>query len=324
MTTALQLRRGTTTQHAAFTGAVGEVTVDTDKKTAVVHDGVTAGGTPLAKEADVLARVRHDTASQGLDNTQQSNARKNINAAPLPGTNGFMVRSNTDTTVSRSLAAGPGISVTNADGTGGNPTITNTGVLSVNGMTGNVTVSLDKSDRVSKAGDTMTGELVVPSLVIQSGANYLRFSDTDWGNRYIHSNGGLIGFLGSDGGWRLYENNGGYVWTAAYGWLHDYFAGKNSSFDWLHIWSGDGTTAVNCLSNWGHGIYFCVNVDNTAQRHLLITNGYGASAAQRAMTSYDGTTAAYGEFVASADISGSLKASKSSNGTKYIYKLRKL
>lgn len=52
MTTALKLRRGTTAQHASFTGAAGEVTVDTTKKTAVVHDGTTAGGFPLLKEAN--------------------------------------------------------------------------------------------------------------------------------------------------------------------------------------------------------------------------------------------------------------------------------
>ena len=46
----LKLRRGTTTQHGSFTGAEGEVTIDTDKDTAVVHDGSTAGGKPLAKE----------------------------------------------------------------------------------------------------------------------------------------------------------------------------------------------------------------------------------------------------------------------------------
>ena len=46
----LRLRRGTTTQHASFTGAEGEVTIDTTKDTAVVHDGSTAGGTPLAKQ----------------------------------------------------------------------------------------------------------------------------------------------------------------------------------------------------------------------------------------------------------------------------------
>ena len=51
----LKLRRGTTSQHSSFTGAEGEVTVDTTKDTIVVHDGSTAGGTPLAKESAVTA-----------------------------------------------------------------------------------------------------------------------------------------------------------------------------------------------------------------------------------------------------------------------------
>lgn len=50
---ALQLRRGTTSQHSTFTGLVGEITVDTDKDTIVVHDGTTAGGYPLAKASEI-------------------------------------------------------------------------------------------------------------------------------------------------------------------------------------------------------------------------------------------------------------------------------
>ena len=46
----LQLRGGTTTEHATFTGASKEVTIDTTKKTAVVHDASTAGGNPLMRE----------------------------------------------------------------------------------------------------------------------------------------------------------------------------------------------------------------------------------------------------------------------------------
>ena len=64
----LQLRRGTTTQHGSFTGAEGEVTIDTDKDTAVVHDGSTAGGTPLAKEdmsnvssSNIAGRLSNDS-----------------------------------------------------------------------------------------------------------------------------------------------------------------------------------------------------------------------------------------------------------------------
>ena len=51
MATQVQFRRGTTGQHSAFTGAVGEVTVDTEKKTVCIHDASTAGGFPLLKES---------------------------------------------------------------------------------------------------------------------------------------------------------------------------------------------------------------------------------------------------------------------------------
>ena len=43
----LQHRGGTTSQHSTFTGAVREVTVDTDKNTLVINDGATAGGHAL-------------------------------------------------------------------------------------------------------------------------------------------------------------------------------------------------------------------------------------------------------------------------------------
>lgn len=64
-TTQTQLRRGTTAEHATFTGALGEVTVDTTKATAVVHNGSTAGGIPLAREDAQrgLSQVRFYTSS---------------------------------------------------------------------------------------------------------------------------------------------------------------------------------------------------------------------------------------------------------------------
>jgi hypothetical protein len=46
----LSLRGGTTAEHATFTGANKEVTVDTTKKTLVVNDGATVGGHPLMRE----------------------------------------------------------------------------------------------------------------------------------------------------------------------------------------------------------------------------------------------------------------------------------
>lgn len=53
MAVELKLRGGSSAETATFTGSLREVTVDTSKKTLVVHDGVTQGGTPLATEAQV-------------------------------------------------------------------------------------------------------------------------------------------------------------------------------------------------------------------------------------------------------------------------------
>ena len=69
----LKLRRGTTTQHGSFTGAEGEVTIDTTKDTAVVHDGAQVGGRPLAREdmtnvssASIAGRLGTDSLSVGM------------------------------------------------------------------------------------------------------------------------------------------------------------------------------------------------------------------------------------------------------------------
>ena len=49
MSTQIQRRRGTAVEHNSFTGAVGELTVDTTNNTVRVHDAVTAGGHRLAR-----------------------------------------------------------------------------------------------------------------------------------------------------------------------------------------------------------------------------------------------------------------------------------
>ena len=49
MATQIQKRRGTASEHQSFTGAVGEITVNTTNDSAHVHDGATAGGFELAR-----------------------------------------------------------------------------------------------------------------------------------------------------------------------------------------------------------------------------------------------------------------------------------
>lgn len=61
----IKARRGTTAQHSTFTGAQGEITVDTDKKTAVVHDGSTAGGFPLQRADQAIANATTAASCSG-------------------------------------------------------------------------------------------------------------------------------------------------------------------------------------------------------------------------------------------------------------------
>ena len=75
-TTQVQFRKGTTPEHAQFTGANAEITVDTQKKTAVVHDGNDVGGFELQrarwevvnsnKQLDCGLRYLLDTSSAAL------------------------------------------------------------------------------------------------------------------------------------------------------------------------------------------------------------------------------------------------------------------
>jgi len=60
MPTTVQFRRGTTAQNNAFTGAVGEITVDTTDDRLVVHDGTNAGGSRAALASETIFKVSGD------------------------------------------------------------------------------------------------------------------------------------------------------------------------------------------------------------------------------------------------------------------------
>ena len=62
MATQVQWRRGTHTQVSSFTGALGEVVVDTTQNRLVLQDGTTVGGWPQATSADLVALQASITA----------------------------------------------------------------------------------------------------------------------------------------------------------------------------------------------------------------------------------------------------------------------
>lgn len=58
------IKRGSDLQHTTYTGALGELTLNTDTKAVHAHDGATAGGVALAKAADVGAVSSLTTTSK--------------------------------------------------------------------------------------------------------------------------------------------------------------------------------------------------------------------------------------------------------------------
>ncbi len=108
----LQLRSGTTTEHNTFTGAVGEVTVDTTKDTLVVHDGVTAGGHPVATRANAdgtVSLIKKDGTSAGTINAtglfNNTLTSTNTNQA-LTAAQGKVLKDTLDTTTSSTFGVG--------------------------------------------------------------------------------------------------------------------------------------------------------------------------------------------------------------------------
>lgn len=65
MATQVQFRRGTTTQNNAFTGANGELSIDTDVKTIRLHDGVTGGGASIMLNTTTAQTALNKTFSTG-------------------------------------------------------------------------------------------------------------------------------------------------------------------------------------------------------------------------------------------------------------------
>ena len=109
MPTVLRFRRGDTTASNAFTGAEGELFVDTTKDTVVVHDGVTAGGKPLATEAALISGLagKQDTLVSGTN-------IKTVNGTSLLGSGNIVISGGGASVVSGSVS-GNTLTLTNSD-----------------------------------------------------------------------------------------------------------------------------------------------------------------------------------------------------------------
>jgi hypothetical protein len=111
----LQFRRGTAAQNNAFTGAVGELAVDTDNKTIRVHDGSTAGGVTI-----VNVNATQTLTNKTLTTPVIAAISNNSATITIPGTTDTLVARNTTDTLTNKTLTAPVIS-----------TITNTGTLTL-------------------------------------------------------------------------------------------------------------------------------------------------------------------------------------------------
>jgi hypothetical protein len=87
MPTVVQFRRGTTAQNTSFTGAAGEITVDTSSKTLRVHDGATAGGSNIATVAYVSAQLSSLSANKINQNASNVTVESSYVNVAVNGTN---------------------------------------------------------------------------------------------------------------------------------------------------------------------------------------------------------------------------------------------
>jgi hypothetical protein len=147
---------GTATEYKTVTAGTGISVVHGAGSITINNTGVTS--VAVASNSAALTVVSGSPITTTGTITLDLDA--DLTAIAGVGTNGFLVRTGAGTYDARTLTAGTGISITNADGVAGNPTINNTGVTSV---------ALSAPSIFSVAGSpvTTTGTLAL-SLVTQS------------------------------------------------------------------------------------------------------------------------------------------------------------
>ena len=172
MPTQLQLRRGTTAQNNAFTGAAGELSYDTEVDTVRVHDGTTAGGFALASIAGTQTLTNKTLTTPQINTQIDMLARAELRFQDASG--GQYVALEAPATVSSSLV----FTLPSSDGTSGQAIVTDgSGALSF--AAAGATVSSDTStntDFLLYFASTTTGALT--AVKQDSGLTYNPSTET--------------------------------------------------------------------------------------------------------------------------------------------------
>ena len=198
MSTQVQYRRGSGSQNDAFTGALGEITVDTTAKTIRVHDGATAGGSNIATVSYVSAQISALSANSitsGTSNVQIPSSGGNIRFN-VAGTSNVGVFSST------------GLSITGDLSVTGNATLSGnilgdriqngTTTIDIQTTNGNANITIAGTSNVavfSSTGANIAGTLGVTGNI--TGGNLSVSTGTITGGNIVNANANGIGNIGS-------------------------------------------------------------------------------------------------------------------------------
>jgi hypothetical protein len=195
VSTQIQYRRGTGVQNDAFTGALGEVTVDTTNKTLRVHDGVAVGGSNIATVAYVSAQLSALSANKINQNASNVTVTASFVNVAVNGTNVAAFSSQ-----SLSLTGFLNVSGNVLGSTASFGGINSTGLINTSG---NIL-----STGLSVFGNTRIGSLATP------GALHTIIGNVDVsgaGTEYFNIGGNILAIQGSFGS----INSTGFINTSA-------------------------------------------------------------------------------------------------------------
>jgi hypothetical protein len=261
MATAIQRRGGTTAEHANFTGLAREITVDTTKKTIVVHDGVTLGGHPLATTAElaavsgtvgnIVADITGVIAGNGLTGGADSgNANLNVGA-------GYGISVGADA-----------VSISNADV---RALFSTSGDLSYNASTGVFSFTNDAGDIEGvTAGNGLVGGGTSGTVTLNIGAGtgiLVNADDVAVNATYIKS---LFSATDAGGDGSFSYSNGEFTYTGPSQ------SEANARMD-AYLVGGGGLTYTSGTFAVGAGTGITVNADNVAVNAAYVTSLFSAT-----------------------------------------------
>jgi hypothetical protein len=184
MSTQVQYRRGSGSQNDSFTGALGEITVDTTAKTIRVHDGATAGGSNIATVSYVTAQISALSANSisfGTSNVRVTSSGGNVTTS-VGGTANVLIVTSTGANVTGTFNATGNI-------TGGNILGgANVNATTHTGSTVNVSGAITGGSLSVSTGNIAGGNLLLSGAIEDSAQLDIRTTASN-GNIVLTPNG---------------------------------------------------------------------------------------------------------------------------------------